>query len=91
MENIILTDYTLEYCTRCDSLQVIFANGITACLNCGAPIAVCGLDCETCEYATCPYSSRLEKEDYQKVVTNPLIPKELAKQIYEILSPQWEL
>ena len=45
--------YTIEWCPYCDTEEVIYAEGITACPNCGAPLAPCSM-CDECDYETCP-------------------------------------
>lgn len=69
-----LSDYTIEYCPFCDSEQVIFAEGITACPTCGKPLAPCSV-CEDCNYDTCPYGCDGKNDEYKKV-TNRKITKE---------------
>ena len=67
-------DYTLEYCPFCDSEVVIYSKGVTACPECGAPLAPCSV-CESCS-DPCPYGCTGGEEDEHKAVTNPAITKE---------------
>lgn len=80
---IDLSDYTLEYCPWCDSEQVIYAEGVTACPDCGKPLAPCSM-CEECDYDTCPYGCTGGAEDEFKPITNPPISPELADMIYKL-------
>ena len=66
-------DYTWEYCAECDTEQVIYSKGVTACPNCGAPLAPCSCCEDGCNYVTCPYGCTGGDEDYHKAVTNPPI------------------
>jgi hypothetical protein len=84
MNTINPNDYTIEYCPHCDSEQVIYAKGITACPECGAPLAPCSM-CVSCDYATCPYGCTGGEEDSHKTITNPHISKEIAKKLYKLL------
>lgn len=77
-------DYTIEYCPFCDSEQVIFAKGITACPECGKPLAPCSM-CEECDYSTCPYGCTGGEKDEHLEVTNPPISKEMAEALYKLL------
>lgn len=81
---IDLNDFTIEYCPFCDSEQVIYSKGVTACPDCGKPLAPCSM-CENCDYGTCPYGCTGGAEDEFKEVTNPPISKEMADQIYKLL------
>lgn len=69
-------DYTWEFCPECDTEQVIYSKGITACPNCGAPLAPCSCCEDGCNYETCPYGCTGGEEDSYKAVTNPPISKE---------------
>ena len=84
MKKINPMDYTIEYCPNCDSEQVIYATGITACPECGQPLAPCSV-CVSCDYETCPYGCTGGTEDSYKKVTNPPIPKDMAEKIYKLL------
>lgn len=77
-------NFVIEYCPFCDSEQVIFADGITACPGCGKPLAPCSL-CEDCDYNSCPYGCTGGPEDEFKKVTNPTISKEEAQRLYALL------
>lgn len=81
---INLADYTIECCPFCDTEQVIFAKGVTACPNCGKPLAPCSM-CENCDYSTCPYGCTGGAEDEFKKITNEAISKERAKALYKLL------
>ena len=81
---INLADYTIEYCPFCDTEQVIYAKGVTACPNCGKPLAPCSM-CENCDYSTCPCGCTGGAEDEFKKVTNEPISKEQAKELYKLL------
>lgn len=76
--------YTIEYCPFCDTEQVIYSTGITACPNCGKPLAPCSM-CETCDYDTCPYGCTGGEEDELKVITNPKIAKDQVEKLYRML------
>ena len=76
--------YTIEWCPYCDTEEVIYAEGITACPNCGAPLAPCSM-CEECNYETCPYGCHGDERDFHKQVTNPQITKEQAAELYKTL------
>lgn len=71
-------DYTIEYCPWCDNDVVIYSKGITACPQCGKPLAPCsvchaeGTGCVD----PCPYGCTGGAEDEFKPVTNPPITKE---------------
>ena len=77
-------DFTIEYCPWCDSEQVIYASGVTACPTCGKPLAPCSV-CEECDFDTCPYGCTGGAEDEFKEVTNPPISEELADEIWKLL------
>lgn len=70
-----MEDYTFEYCPSCESDVVIYANGVTACPNCGEPLAPCSV-CETCDYSTCPYGCTDCGTHIDAEITNPPISKE---------------
>lgn len=76
--------FTIEYCPFCDSEQVIWAEGITACPHCGKPLAPCSV-CEKCSYFNCPYGCDGTENDEHKVVTRPLIPEEISMALYRCL------
>lgn len=82
--NINPDDYTIEYCPWCDSEQVIYAEGVTACPTCGKPLAPCSM-CEGCDFTTCPYGCTGGPEDEFKPITNPPISEEMADEIYKLL------
>lgn len=72
-----LDDYTLEYCPYCDSYeQVIYAKGVTACPNCGKPLAPCSM-CESCNYATCPYGCDGSDKDEDKPIDHHITQEEI--------------
>lgn len=74
--------YTIEYCPFCDSEQVIFAKGVTACPSCGMPLAPCSI-CEECT-SNCPYGCDGVHDGNLKI-TNPRISKEEVSKIYALL------
>lgn len=82
-----LDDYTLEYCPYCDSEeQVIYAKGITACPNCGKPLAPCSM-CESCNYATCPYGCDGSDKDEEKPIDHHITQEEI--EWYEKACAEW--
>lgn len=83
IRKINLDDYTVEYCPFCDSEQVVFSKGITACPNCGTSLAPCSM-CEDCDYGACPYGCNGSDDEF-KEITNPPISKEFVKRIYRFL------
>ena len=76
-----INDYTIEHCPWCDSEQVIFAKGVTACPSCGKPLAPCSL-CESCDYSKCLYGCDGSAKDEQKPITNRAITRE-EQQLYQ--------
>lgn len=76
--------FTIEPCPNCGGEEVIWADGITRCPDCGAPIAPCST-CEHCDYATCPYGCDGSENDLKKPVTMPDISKEMASKLYRYL------
>lgn len=66
-------DYTIEYCPFCDTDVAIHAHGITACPECGKPLAPCSVcvdergDC----FKPCPYGCTGGAEDEFKPITEP--------------------
>ena len=62
-------DYTFEYCPFCENEVVIHATGITACPECGKPLAPCSV-CERCSNP-CPYGCTGGEADETKPVTMP--------------------
>lgn len=78
-----LDDYTIEWCPWCDSEQVIFSKGVTACPNCGLPLAPCSM-CESCNYDDCPYDCDGTENDERKLITNREITEEEQK-LYKYL------
>ena len=69
-----IDNYTIEYCPFCDSEVVIYSTGITACPECGKPLAPCSM-CSDC-IDPCPYGCKGDSSDEFKAVTNPLITPE---------------
>lgn len=68
--------YTTEYCPWCDTEQVIYARGVTACPSCGKPMAPCSVchdelngECPN----ECPYGCKGTAGDENKSITNPPI------------------
>lgn len=76
--------YTIEYCPFCDNEVVIFSKGVTACPECGKPLAPCSM-CEDCNYEKCPYGCTGCSEDEFKEVTNPTITREESQRLYKFL------
>lgn len=76
--------YTIEYCPNCDSEQVIYTQGITACPNCDFPLAPCSC-CSKCDYETCPYGCTGTDKDKYKKITNPIITKDEVQRLYPYL------
>lgn len=64
-------DYTIEYCPWCENEVVIHSKGITACPECGKPLAPCSV-CEEC-ISPCPYGCSGGASDEHKAVTTPPI------------------
>ena len=83
-DNFNPDDYTIEYCPYCNSEQVIYAKGITACPECETPLAPCSM-CEDCDYDTCPYGCSGGEADEHKEVTNQKITKAQGNAIYKHL------
>lgn len=77
-------EYTIEMCPNCMTEQVIYSKGITPCSNCGHPLAPCSV-CEECNYDTCPCGCDGTENDSYKRVTNPVIPEDLQKKLYNEL------
>ena len=78
-----INDYTIEYCPWCNSDQVIFAKGVTACPNCDKPLAPCSM-CNGCDYSTCQYGCDGTENDKYKTVTNRKITQE-EQDLYKYL------
>lgn len=76
--------YCIELCPGCMNEQVIYAKGITACPDCGYPMAPCS-ECLVCNYDTCPCGCDGTDADSRKRVTNPPISKEMQAILYELL------
>ena len=76
--------FTIEYCPCCDSEQVIYASGVTACPHCGSPLAPCSM-CETCCFKSCPYGCTGTENDRYKEVTNPPLTEEFGREMYQYL------
>lgn len=80
-------DYTWECCPECDTEQVIYSKGITACPNCGLPLAPCSCcDIQCGDGEDCPYGCTGTNEDERKAVTNPPI-SDAEQKWYASLSP----
>lgn len=68
-------DYTIEYCPFCDQEVAIRARGVTACPECGKPLAPCSVcndergGCSTVK--PCPYGCTGGAKDEFKPITNP--------------------
>lgn len=67
-------DYTIEYCPFCDTEVAIRAHGVTACPECGKPLAPCSV-CHGCvmgpPHSACPYGCTGGAEDERKTITAP--------------------
>lgn len=49
-------DYTIEWCPHCDTEQVIYSEGVTACLKCHKPLLPCSVCEDGCRITQpCPY------------------------------------
>ena len=79
-------DYTLEYCPWCDSEQVIYAKGVTACPSCGKPLAPCSM-CEECNYKTCPYGCDGSDKDEDKPIDHHITQEEIDW--YDKANKEW--
>lgn len=77
-------DFTIEYCPWCDNDTVIYKIGVTACPECGKPLAPCSM-CVRCNYETCAYGCTGGKEDEFKTITNPKITSKEASTLYGLL------
>lgn len=51
---------------------MIYSKGVTACPECGKPLAPCSV-CEECNYDECPYGCTGGEEDEFKQITNKKI------------------
>lgn len=75
-------DYTIEYCPYCDQEVAIRSHGVTACPECGKPLAPCSTCYDEqggCHIANCPYGCTGGAEDEFKPVTNsPMTADEIA-------------
>lgn len=65
-------DFASEYCPFCGSEVVIYSKGVTACPECGKPLAPCSM-CEECNYDKCPYGCTGGDTDEFKRITNQRI------------------
>lgn len=83
-EKKIRETYCIEPCPGCGGEQVIYAKGVTACPDCGYPMAPCS-ECEECDYDTCPYGCDGTDADSRKRVTNPPISKDMQASLYKLL------
>lgn len=64
-------DYTIEFCPWCENEVVIHSKGITACPECGKPLAPCSV-CDGC-VDPCLYGCTGGTSDEEKKVTMPAI------------------
>ena len=75
-------DYTIEYCPWCDQDVAIYSTGITACPNCGKPLApcsVCYAEGLGCRMENCPYGcSGYPNDEFKRVTNRPITPEEIA-------------
>lgn len=76
--------FCVEMCPECGNEEVVYAEGITECPDCGYPVAPCS-QCESCDYSTCLYGCDGTENDGHKEVTNPKVTKEFASRIYKYL------
>lgn len=76
-----LEDYTIEYCPWCDKEVAIHAHGITACPECGKPLAPCSVCWDAyggCIEDLCPYGcgGAGSGADDEKEITEPAMTLE---------------
>ena len=78
-------DYTIEYCPFCDQEVAIRAHGVTACPECGKPLAPCSVchDERGGCIDPCPYGCKGTGEDEFKPVTNPPMTEEEIRFAFE--------
>lgn len=77
-------DYTIEYCPWCNQDVTIRAHGVTACPECGKPLAPCSVchdergGCSAVR--PCPYGCNEtgEGDEYKPVTTPPMTAEEIA-------------
>lgn len=68
-------DYTIEFCPWCETEQFIYSTGITACPNCGKPLAPCSM-CKDC-VDPCPYGCTGGEEDEDKPIDHYITQEEI--------------
>lgn len=74
-------DYTVEFCPWCCEEVAIHAKGITACPNCGKPLAPCTVCHDTYRGCInpCPYGcTGGDADEYKPVTMPPITPEEIA-------------
>lgn len=78
--------FTIEYCPHCDTEQVIWSHGVTACPHCGKPLAPCSV-CHDEAIAdvcyNCPYGCN--DQDNPAPITMPDINEDDANWLYQFL------
>lgn len=80
VDTVNAKDYTIEFCPWCEQEVAIHSKGITACPNCGKPLAPCSV-CQDerggC-ISPCPYGCTGGEADELKPVTMPaMTPAEI--------------
>ena len=75
--------YIIECCPWCEAEEVIFAEGITACPDCGKLLAPCSMCCN-CSYEICPYGCDGSENDEHKKISNRKITEE-ERRLYAVL------
>lgn len=78
----IRENFTIEMCPYCGKEEVIYAQGITPCPDCGNLI----LPCSCCEDCTdnCPYEIFETGEYNRNLINNPIDP-EFSSKLYKYL------
>ena len=76
-------DYTIEFCPYCEREVAIRSHGVTACPECGRPLAPCSVchdECGGCKaMEPCPYGCTGGAEDEFKPITEPpMMDEEIA-------------
>lgn len=69
-------NYTIEYCPWCDTEVVIYSKGVTACPNCGKPLAPCSA-CEGKCQEPCPYGCDGTENDEHKPIDRYISQEEI--------------
>jgi len=76
--------FIIEPCPNCGNDEVIWAEGVTRCPDCGASITPCSM-CEDCGFTECPYGCDGSENDLKRPITMPDISRELAEKLYKYL------